>query len=74
LSNKETVVVRPFNLSIPTSIEGLDSAILNPENCWENKTAYRENANKLAEPFIKNFVNFTEKEEGKALIPFGPTL
>ena len=74
LTNRETMVVKPFNLNIPTSIEGVDSAILNPENCWENKAAYQENANKLAESFIKNFMNFAENEEGKALIPFGPTL
>ena len=74
LANTETVIVKPFNLSIPTSIEGLDSTILNPENCWKDKVAYKENANKLAESFIKNFENFTENEEGKALIPFGPTL
>jgi len=74
LVNKETTILKPFNLNIPTSIEGLDSNILNPENSWADKVAYRENANKLAESFIKNFTNFTETEEGKALVPFGPTL
>ena len=33
-----------------------------------------ESAKTLAESFIKNFNNFTETAEGKALVPYGPVL
>ncbi len=72
--NCETILVKPFNLHIPTSIKGVDPKILNPENSWEDKNAYRANANKLAESFIQNFDNFTETESGKNLVKFGPIL
>lgn len=74
LNIADTDIIKPFNLYIPKSIQNIDSAILNPQNSWEDKNAYRENANKLAESFIKNFANFSETENGAALIPFGPTL
>lgn len=74
LINAETEIVKPFNLSIPKSLNGVDANILNPINLWEDKVAYKKAADQLAEYFIQNFVNFAENENGAALIPFGPTL
>lgn len=68
----ETVTIKPFNLSVPTCVPNVDSAILNPENSWTDKDAYAENARKLADSFIQNFENFTENEAGKQLVKFGP--
>ncbi|MBQ7489671.1 MAG: phosphoenolpyruvate carboxykinase (ATP) [Bacteroidales bacterium] len=70
----ETEMVKPFNLYIPKHINDIDPKILNPENSWADKAAYSENARQLAEAFIKNFENFTENADGKALVAFGPTL
>ncbi|MDR3048099.1 MAG: phosphoenolpyruvate carboxykinase (ATP) [Bacteroidales bacterium] len=70
----ETEIVKPFNLFIPKHINNIDNQILNPENSWIDKVAYAENANTLAKSFINNFVNFAENEQGKLLIPFGPSL
>jgi phosphoenolpyruvate carboxykinase (ATP) len=70
----DTELVKPFNLFIPKHINNIDPAILNPENSWSNKEAYKSNAFQLAEAFIKNFENFTETEDGKILTPFGPTV
>ena len=70
----ETEIVRPFNLSIPKHINNINDAILNPQNSWEDKNAYNENAEQLAKFFIKNFESFTDTENGKSLVPFGPTL
>ncbi|MDR2979562.1 MAG: phosphoenolpyruvate carboxykinase (ATP) [Bacteroidales bacterium] len=69
-----TEIVKPFNLNIPKQIEGIDAMILNPENMWADKAAYKEAANQSAISFIKNFENFTENANGAALIPFGPTI
>ena len=69
-----TEIVKPFNLHIPTAIQGIDAKILNPENSWSDKAAYEVSANHLADEFIKNFTKFTENENGAMLVPFGPTL
>lgn len=74
LINCETEIVKPFNLSIPKHINNINDAILNPQNSWEDKNAYNENAEQLAKFFIKNFESFTDTENGKSLVPFGPTL
>lgn len=70
----ETEIVKPFNLSIPKHINNINDAILNPQNSWEDKNAYNENAEQLAKFFVKNFESFTDTENGKSLVPFGPTL
>lgn len=74
LIDVETEVVRPFNLTIPKAVNGVNPEILNPMNSWKDKEAFKETANKLAASFIKNFETFTDQEDGKKLIPFGPTL
>src|SRR5574344_440935 len=74
LSHCETTLIKPFNLFVPKHINNIDDSILNPENSWTDKNAYRENANLLASYFIKNFNNFTETKEGAELVPFGPTI
>lgn len=74
LINVETEVVRPFNLTIPKSVNGVNPEILNPMNSWKDKEAFKETANKLAASFIKNFEAFTDQEDGKRLVQFGPTL
>jgi phosphoenolpyruvate carboxykinase (ATP) len=74
LVDAETEMVYPFQLHIPKHINNLDSKILNPENAWEDKAAYRKEAQQLAQSFIKNFALFAETESGQELVPFGPKL
>ena len=74
LKSCETEIVKPFNLVIPKHVTGVDDNILNPENSWTDKAAFKKNADELAAAFIKNFANFSDTEEGKALIPFGPQI
>ena len=74
LVNCETTLVKPFNLFVPKHINGLDDSLLNPENAWADKKAYKESADQLASFFIKNFENFSDTEQGKALIAAGPSL
>ncbi len=47
-----------FGLSIPLSVPGVPSEILNPKNMWPDKAAYDVQAKKLAELFAKNFLRF----------------
>ena len=74
LVNCETTLVKPFNLFVPKHINGLEDSLLNPENAWADKKAYKESADQLASFFIKNFENFSDTEQGKALIAAGPSL
>ena len=66
--------MKPFNLVIPKHVTGVDDNILNPVNSWTDKDAFQKSANELASAFIKNFANFSDTAEGKALIPFGPQI
>ena len=70
----ETEVVKPFNLTIPKQINGVNSNILNPANSWNDKEGFEKAANGLAASFIKNFEMFTTNDEGKALVQHGPIL
>lgn len=55
-SEDMTYDVHPiFNLKMPTSCPGVDSAILNPRNTWEDKEAYDTAAEKLRDMFHANF-------------------
>ena len=47
-----------FGLSIPKSLEGVDSNVLNPRESWDDKVEYDSNAIKLAEQFIDNFKTY----------------
>lgn len=47
-----------FGLAYPTTCANVPSEILNPRNTWEDKNAYDEKANQLAQQFIKNFEKF----------------
>jgi phosphoenolpyruvate carboxykinase (ATP) len=44
-----------FNLRMPRSCPGVDSAILNPRDVWKDKKAYDESAIKLRDMFRANF-------------------
>ncbi len=47
-----------FNLSIPTSCDGVPSELLNPKNTWSDKAAYDAKATSLAEQFVTNFKKY----------------
>ena len=64
-----------FNLSIPKSVKGVDSHILNPQNIWKDKNAWVESAQKLAGKFIDNFKRYTDSEAALKLAKeAGPVL
>ncbi len=44
-----------FGLNIPVCCEGVDSAVLDPQNTWSDKKDYASTAKKLALLFVENF-------------------
>ena len=63
-----------FNFVVPTQLEGVDPAILDPRDTYADPAQWEEKARDLAGRFIKNFVKYEDNEAGKALVAAGPQL
>ncbi len=63
-----------FNFTVPTQLEGVDPAILDPRDTYADPAQWEEKAKDLAARFIKNFVKYEGNEAGKALVAAGPQL
>jgi phosphoenolpyruvate carboxykinase (ATP) len=49
-----------FGMAMPKTCPGVPAEILNPVNTWADKNAYKEEANRLAAKFIKNFEQYAD--------------
>jgi len=63
-----------FNFTVPTQLEGVDPAILDPRDTYAEAAQWEEKAKDLAARFIKNFKKYEDNEAGKALVAAGPQL
>ncbi len=72
IDTAETKTIPIFNLEIPTALPGVDPTILDPRDTYEDPSEWDKKAKELAELFIKNFDQYTDNEEGKALVAAGP--
>ena len=74
IDNAPTKEIPFFNFTVPTQLEGVDPAILDPRDTYANPAEWEEKAKDLASRFIKNFVKYESNEAGKALVAAGPQL
>ena len=51
--------LQPLNLTIPSRLEGIDSALLDPRRAWPSVSAYEQAANRLAALFVENFKQYS---------------
>jgi phosphoenolpyruvate carboxykinase (ATP) len=69
-----TTTIPVFNFVVPTALHDVDATILDPRNTYTNASDWDTKAKDLATRFIKNFVQYTDNEEGAALVQAGPKL
>jgi len=62
INNSQFEILPIFNLSIPTTLNNVDTNVLNPRNSWENKDAYDATASKLALMYIENFKKYLQND------------
>lgn len=74
MEKAETKVIPIFNLEVPVALEGVNSEILDPRTSYSDASEWDSKAKSLAQLFIKNFVQYTDNEEGRNLIKAGPHL
>jgi len=72
LDDAEMTTLPVFNLQIPTHLENVDDAMLDPRRSWQSDEQWQQAAQDLAQRFIVNFEKYTDNEAGKALVKAGP--
>jgi phosphoenolpyruvate carboxykinase (ATP) len=63
-----------FNLAVPASLPGVETRLLDPRNSYGDVSEWQTRAQTLAGLFVENFQQYTDTEQGKALIQAGPTV
>jgi len=74
IDSAPTKMIPYFNLEVPTELHDVDPGILDPRDTYADPSEWEKKAKDLAQRFIKNFEQFTDNEEGKALVASGPQL
>ena len=74
ITGAPTKTIPYFNLEVPTELPGVDTAILDPRDTYENAAQWEEKAKDLAGRFINNFKKYESTEAGAALVAAGPQL
>ena len=61
-----------FNLSIPKTLNGVDTHVLNPRNTWKDRSEYDKTAYKLAKMYRNNFKKYLTKDSNFDFTSAGP--
>ncbi|KXI22822.1 phosphoenolpyruvate carboxykinase (ATP) [Photobacterium sanguinicancri] len=72
IDTAETKDIPIFNLEVPTSLPGVDPAILDPRDTYTDPLQWKSKADDLAQRFINNFEKYTDTTEGASLVAAGP--
>ena len=74
IDDSDTAVIPTFNLSVPTELPGVDAQLLDPRSTYDDVAQWQNAADKLAQLFIDNFVQYTDTDSGRSLVDAGPSL
>lgn len=74
IENAPTKMIPIFNFEVPTALHDVNAAILDPRDTYADAQEWETKAQDLASRFIKNFVQYTDNEEGTRLVMAGPQL
>lgn len=74
IEKAETKLIPIFNFEVPTALHDVNPAILDPRDTYANSEDWTAKASSLADLFIKNFLQYTDNEEGRNLVKSGPQL
>ncbi len=74
IEQAQTIQLPIFNLTVPTALPNVDAAILDPRATYPDTQQWQTKADELAQLFINNFAQYTDNDEGKALVSAGPQL
>lgn len=74
IENAPTKMIPIFNFEVPTALHDVNAAILDPRDTYTDAQEWETKAEDLAGRFIKNFVQYTDNEEGTRLVLAGPQL
>jgi len=72
--NTEFETLDTFNLAIPKTLEGVETAVLNPRNTWKDKAEYDAMLAKLAGMFQENFHRYDGNGDEFDFASAGPQL
>ncbi|MDR1584683.1 MAG: phosphoenolpyruvate carboxykinase (ATP) [Prevotellaceae bacterium] len=74
IEKAETVHIPVLNLTAPKALNNVDTEILDPRNTYADVKEWEVKAKSLAGKYIKNFEQYCDNDDAKALIPSGPQL
>ena len=74
IEKAETIKVPILNLVAPKTLNNVDGGILDPRDTYANVAEWETKAKSLAAKYIKNFEQYCDNDDAKALIPSGPQL
>lgn len=74
IEKAETKHIPILNLTAPVKLKNVSEGLLDPRDSYSDKAEWEKKAKDLSAKYIKNFEQYCDTPEGKALIPAGPQL
>jgi phosphoenolpyruvate carboxykinase (ATP) len=74
IESAETVKIPVLNLVAPKALNNVDSGILDPRDTYADVAEWETKAKSLAAKYIKNFEQYCDNDDAKALVASGPQL
>ncbi|MGB4413364.1 MAG: phosphoenolpyruvate carboxykinase (ATP) [Paludibacter sp.] len=74
IEEAETIHIPILNLVAPVALNNVETEILDPRNTYADVAEWETKAKSLAAKYIKNFEQYCDNDDAKALISSGPQL